>query len=183
MVHVVVPEGLGRGPEGGLVLSAHFQAVVDRVARRASAGDTVYMSPGNPFGGETPEHLLAAAALSAARPDLDVQAPDTSHLGRYLDTLDNARVLRIWLQDRGAWPLPPIRLYCCGPHASRSWLTFRLEGYVVARLEAVSAAARSPRPVSRLFYMQMPLVHGLYEMGAIAYDLLRWGWLKVRGDA
>jgi hypothetical protein len=183
-VHVVVPEGLGYRPAGDdLVLSAYFQAVLESVARVAKPGDRVYMSPGNPFGGAVSEEVMAADILLGMRPDLDVVVPERRGYHRYLDTLDNARELRRWLQGRGEWPLPPIRLHSYAQHRHRSRLVFRLEGYVVEHAEPVRDVALGPRPVGRLWYMGFPLLHELYEGVATLYDLARWGWKKIEDDA
>jgi hypothetical protein len=177
-VHVVVPEGLANSTDGA-ALSAPFQAVVALVARIAADGDTVYMSPGNRFGGPVPEEVLAADILRDMRPGLWVVTPTPAPGTRYLDTLDNARELRRWLEAKGRWPLPPVRLYCNAPHALRSGLMFRLEGYTVESVETVRRVSASPRPVGRLWYMGVPLVHQAYEACATLYDT--WRWILGRG--
>lgn len=183
-VHVVVPEGLGYRPDGdGLVPSAYFQAVLESVAQVAKPGDRVYMSPGNPFGGAVSEELMAGDILRDMRPDLHVVVPERRGHHRYLDTLDNARELKRWLRGRGEWPLPPIRLHSYAKHRHRSRLVFRLEGYVVEHAQPVWDVALGPRPVGRLSYMGFPLLHELYEAVATLYDLARWGWTKLEGEA
>jgi hypothetical protein len=173
-VHVVVPEGLAsRSDLEAIVLSPHFQAVLDRVARLAGTGDRVYMSPGNAFGNEVPEEAVAADRLRTLRPDLDVVVPDRPDTGGYLDTLDNARELRFWLRRTGAWPLPPIRLYCYGVHGYRSRRVFQWTGYTVERLETAWGAAPVPKPTNRLWYMGVPVAHDAYEALAFVYDWAR----------
>lgn len=172
VAHIVVPEGLNRPGAGG-ELSRAYEACLRQAAAVAAAGEVVYMAPGNAFGHARLEDEIGAAFLAALRPDVVIRTVDAPR-DRYLDTLDNAVVLRRWAEQRGEWPLGDCLLYCTRFHAWRSRICFRAAGFAVRRV--VTSCPRGPKGLLplRLAYYDFPPAHIAYEAAAIGYAGLRW---------
>ncbi len=168
LTHIVIPEGLNQ--DGSL--SAYFEGCVREVARRAKAGDTVYVAPGNSFGHARVEDEVAAERLLALRPDVRVRWADAGR-ERYLDTLDNATELRRWAEREGMWPLAPCVLYCNRFHVARVWFCFRLGGYRVHEVVGASPVERRGQIVRRLWYYDFAVANVIYEALALPYAALR----------
>lgn len=194
-VHIVVPEGLARppGPRRGRadearppsLLSDYYLAAVEAVARLAPLGAEVLMAPGNAFGARRSEEQTAARVLRRCRGDLRVRVAAAVRPpggSRYLDTFDNALLLRRWLARRGRWPIGQAVLYCNAPHAVRCRAVFALCGFRLRRLVPCRPTRRRRRIVRRLWYYDRRPVHVLYEAGALLYDLARWLVRQLRGE-
>ena len=173
---VVVPDGLAADPRTGTALpepSFVYRAVLDHVLQSVSEGTPVYLSPANDFGGPLFEQQAAARYLAdrGFRSHIDIPTP----AGRgYVDTRGNARELRLWLQNRGLWPLPAIALYSTSRHARRAKHCFRREGFVIATVVAVPYAVPvNAAVVRRLWYYRFPAVHSAYERLALLRETLR----------
>ncbi len=178
---IVVTEGLAPGGDHGEVcrLSDHFQAVLDRLVQDASSGDTVFVAPGNRFGCDYSEEEFALAYLSVRRKDIcSASPPPTSKCG-YVDTFDNARLLRFWLEAEGAWPLGEVTLYCNAPHVFRSRLLFSLCGFRIRRVIGCHLPHTHSMIVPRLWFYNYPLIQVAYECVATVYGLLRWFLWRV----
>jgi len=181
IAHVVVPEGLAaerNEPEQNCLLSDYFEAVLRRVVRDAQAGSTVFVAPANTFGCRLTEEQYGAAYLMGERTDLTVEIPTYVRDRPYLDTFDNARVLRSWLERERRWPLQArVTLYCNAPHVLRSYLLFRLCGFDVARVVGCRPAAVRRKIVRRLWFYDYPAIQIAYEALGIVYGFVRWiGW-------
>ena len=184
VAHVVVPEGLAYSEDNGVKqwsLSDYFEAVLDQVIQRVPAHGTVFLSPGNTFGCESTEEEYAAQYLASKRPELKVFVPLKMGDRSYLDTFDNARLLRSWLQTQKLWTLGKVILYCNRPHAFRSYLLFRLCGFNVTQVVAIRPLKVSRSMVSRLWFYNYLPVQLLYEAAGMLYGLIRWViWLRDR---
>jgi hypothetical protein len=172
MIHVVVPEGLNRLDSSDQLLSDYYEACLRRVAEMAAAGETVYFAPGNAFGHAQVEDEIAAVFLRQLRSDLMTHVVADARPG-YLDTLDNAVLLRAWACRHNCWPLAECWLYCNRYHVARAWLCFRVAGYRVRRIVACAPAKRTGLIVPRLKYYDYPVANIGYEALAIAHTFLR----------
>jgi len=195
IAHVVVSEGLafelvqGHQQWG---LSDYFEAVLSQVVQRVPDGQAVYLTPANAFGCAFTEEEYAAQYLTQKRPDLKVYLPvgvsDSSRVVQsenppYLDTFDNARLLRRWLQRQGQWPLGSVILYCNWPHALRSWLLFSLCGYTLKQVVGTRPTKVSRTMTPRLWFYDYPLVQWGYEVMGMIYGLTRWvAWSLSKGS-
>jgi hypothetical protein len=186
-VHIIVPEGLAcepGEPEAACLLSDYYEAVLQRVVREAPNRAIVYVSPANTFGCPLSEEEYGARYLNRERSDLRVEIPTYVRDRLYLDTFDNARVLREWLEGEGRWPLRErVTLYCNAPHTLRSLLLFTLCGFDIARVVRCRPEAVRRLIVRRLWFYDYPLVQIAYEALGIAYGLARWivwRWTRER---
>jgi hypothetical protein len=184
-VHLVVPEGLETDPDHPERAtdrpSSYYQAVLDCVACAVSAGDVVMLAPANSFGGPVSEHQAGKRYLASRIPDgVQIECPE-GRQGSYLDTLDNAVELRNHLEQIGGWPLGPCTLYCNSPHKVRAVLMFKLLEFDIRDIVTTRGRQRSSSIVRRLWFYDYPLLHYLYEAGAIPYTLFRFAYLKVTG--
>ncbi len=174
--HVVVTEGLVFREDLAqhYFLSNYFEAVLKQVLNHASKNEKVYISPGNPFECPESEEQYAAKYLLHYRPELQVFVPENVKDRPYLDTFDNARLLRKWLEQQGQWPLGEVILYCNQPHALRSQLIFKLCGYNVQQvITSYPELANRTMPLRLVFYHYLP-AHLLYEKVALLYNLIRF---------
>ena len=181
--HIVVPEGLVAGdstPEETFFLSDYFEAVLLRIVRDVPAEDPVFISPGNPFGRAASEEEYAARYLLKKRPELNVKYPTKIRDRPYLDTFDNARVLRKWLEREGLWPLGDAILYCNAPHALRSKIMFELCEFNVKKVVGCRPENVSRKMVPRLWFYNYPPAQTLYEFIGLNYGLIRWASWKVK---
>ena len=176
VAHIVVTEGLAHVEERGrrkCCLSDYFEAVLDRVIQNVPDNESVFISPGNHFGCEFSEEEYAAEYLLSKRPDLNVYVPSNVRDSAYLDTFDNARLLRIGLQKQGLWLLREVTLYCNAPHSFRSWLLFRLCGFNVQQVVGCRPEKVSRRIVARLWFYDYFVIQIFYELLGTFYDFMR----------
>ncbi|BBD56457.1 YdcF family protein [Planktothrix agardhii] len=174
--HIVVTEGLVFREDfaQNYFLSNYFEAVLKQVLKQVSENEKVYISPGNCFGCPESEEDYAAKYLLNHRPELQIFVPENVKDRPYLDTFDNARLLRKWLEKQEQWPLEEVILYCNKPHALRSKLMFKLCGYKVQQvITSYPELANRTMPLRLVFYHYLP-AHLLYEWGALVYDLIRF---------
>ena len=181
---IIVTEGLTATESLEAVenLSDYFEAVVRRVAAEAESGDRVFVSPGNPFGHSKSEEDYAAEFLQKLRPDLQVFIPENVRDKTYLDTFDNARVLRMWLKREKYWPLGEVILYCNNPHSRRSRAMFQFCDFQVEKVVGCRPETVSREIAPRLWFYNYPPVQFLYESATLVYDSLRLIIWKVRGS-
>jgi len=175
--HIVVTEGLAYVEEQGTMkccLSDYFEAVLDRVIQTVPANELVFISPANHFGCKLSEEEYATEYLLTKRPDLKVYVPSDVRDRAYLDTFDNARLLRTWLQKQGLWPLGDVILYCNAPHSFRSWLLFRLCGFNIQQVIGCRPEKVYKKIVPRLWYYDYFTIQILYEILGTLYDFVRW---------
>ncbi|MGC9526346.1 MAG: YdcF family protein [Limnospira sp.] len=182
--YMIVTEGLTatESPEAVENLSDYFEAVVRRVAADAETGDRVFVSPGNSFGHSKSEEDYAAEFLQKLRPDLQIFVPANVRDRTYLDTFDNARVLRIGLQREKLWPLGDVILYCNQPHSRRSRAMFQFCGFRVERVVGCRPETVSREIAPRLWFYNYPPVQFLYESATLVYDSCRFIVWKVSGS-
>ena len=175
VTHIVVTEGLVFREEYAehYFLSNHFEAVLKEVINRVKDNEKVFISPGNPFDCPLSEEDYAAQYLRFHRQELTVIVPKIVRNG-YLDTFDNARLLRQWLEEQGQWPLEEVILYCNKPHALRSQLMFQWCDYKIQSVIASSPEVVDRKMPSRLWFYHYLPAHLLYEAIALVYDLGRW---------
>jgi hypothetical protein len=174
--YVVIPEGLAVDGEGRYFASDYYMAALDIVIACCKPGDRVYLAPANNFGADQPEdyfgrHYLRERGCAGELVVIDGQIERRG----YLDTLDNAVVLRRHLRQRGEWPLGEIILVCNRPHVARGWLMFRLCGYRIGEMKGSWPSVRTGRKmVKRLWFYDRPWVQPFYELLAIGYDCFRF---------
>ena len=182
VARVVVPEGLAHKRDGKMqecLLSDHYEAVLERVIRDVPPNGEVFLAPGNPFGCEVSEEVFAADYLKNKRPDLKAIVPsDVSH-DKYLDTFDNAKILRSWLQNQGRWPFEEVVLYCNAPHRLRSAVLFRLCGFNVQLVIGCCPETVHRKMAPRLWYYNYLPIHFLYEGMALVHNFGRWVMWKI----
>ncbi|MCF3608972.1 YdcF family protein [Planktothrix agardhii 1033] len=174
--HIVVTEGLVFREDfaQNYFLSNYFEEVLKLVLKQVSETEKVYISPGNCFDCPESEEQYAAKYLLHYRPELQVFVPENVKDRPYLDTFDNARLLRKWLEQQEQWPLEEVILYCNQPHALRSKLMFKLCGYNVQQvITSHPELANRTMPLRLVFYHYLP-AHLLYEWGALVYNLIRF---------
>lgn len=184
-VHIVVTEGLvaeDKTPEETYFLSDYFEAVLQRIIQDVPATERVLISPGNSFGCAASEEDYAAQYLCYKRPELNVQYPQNIRDRTYLDTFDNARLLRKWLHQEQYWPIEDIILYCNAPHVLRSWAMFQFCGFNVKQVIGTRPEKVQRQMVSRLWFYDYFFIQILYEFAAFVYDLGRWFVWKVKGS-
>lgn len=184
VAHIVVPEGLAaedNTPNETFFLSDYFEAVLQRIIQEVPATEPVYISPGNPFIHAASEEEYAAQYLQHQRPELQVNYPVNIRDRPYLDTFDNARVLRKWLEQEGLWPLGEVILYCNTPHAVRSQILFELCEFQVKNVVRCRPKQRKRQMVSRLWFYNYPVVQIIYELIGLVYNLNRWVFWKLKG--
>lgn len=180
ITHVVVPEGLAVQQKGQCVLSNYYEAVLTRVISDVPLNGQVFLAPGNRFNCATYEELYAAEYLLSKRPDLNVIVPLVESNRTYLDTFDNAKLLRTWLQKEGQWPLQKVILYCNAPHRARSAVLFRLCGFNVQLVIACRPKTIHQKIVSRLWFYDYPIIQAVYEVTALVYNFGKWIMWKIR---
>lgn len=177
---IVVPEGLAVDRRGAYHASDHYQAALDLAMELSSSSDTIYLAPANRFGAHQEEDLFGRDYLQSMNcaAQVELVSPEIPRRG-YLDTLDNAHVLKMDLMQKGRWPLGGVTLVCNRPHALRSLLMFRLCGYQVRELRTSRAGQRSgTRMVSRLWFYDVPTVQYFYEIFATVYGCCRLPFLN-----
>lgn len=182
VAHVVVPEGLAYQAVQEVeqcLLSDYYEAVLSRVIRAVPLNGQVFLAPGNQFTCAAYEELYAAEYLLSKRPDLDVILPVGISDRTYLDTLDNAKLLRTWLQKEGRWPLEEVTLYCNAPHCIRSAVLFRLCGFNVQLVVGCRPKVVCRKIVSRLWFYDYPIIQTLYEGTVLLYNFGRWIKWKI----
>jgi hypothetical protein len=175
--HVIISEGLCAASEDNLKpnpLSSYYAKVIETVSQLAETGEEVFFTPGNNFSHPCREDIYAVRYLETLRKDLKTNYIDENFVGKNLDTLDNALLLRDWLIHRRRWSLQHAHLYCYRFHTLRSWLLFRLCGFSVEKIISSNPKVKSKDIVPRLWFYNYPLVHILYEIAAIMYSLMRY---------
>lgn len=183
--HIVVSEGLAYTEEQKKIkcsLSDYFQAVLDQVINDVPSHEPVFISPANNFGCDLSEEEYAYEYLLNNRKDLKVYfSTNIKNIKDvvYLDTFDNARILRIWLEKENVWNLGEVNLYCNKPHCLRSFIMFRLCGFKVKRVIGCSPKQIKQKIVPRLWFYDYPMIQIFYESFAILYDLCRWLKWKI----
>lgn len=180
--HIVVPEGLAyevKFKNLQCSLSDYYQAVLDEVIKNASKDDIVYLAPGNYFGCDYAEEEYALTYLLERRPDFNILFPSVGQERSYLDTFDNARFLRIWLESKLLWPLETIYLYCNSPHQWRSWLLFRLCGFKIDQIITSRPQKVVKKIVPRLWFYNFFIFQIFYELLSIVYGLIRYIYYKL----
>lgn len=182
VAHVVVPEGMAYQTVqevGQCLLSDYYEAVLARVIRAVPLNGQVFLAPGNRFTCAAYEELYAADYLQSRRPDLCVILPVDISDRIYLDTFDNAKLLRTWLQKEGRWPLEEVTLYCNAPHRIRSSVLFRLCGFNVKLVVGCRPKVVCRKIVSRLWFYDYPIIQTFYEGTALLYNFGRWIEWKI----
>jgi hypothetical protein len=104
VTHIIVPEGLAyeiNNQDRKCYLSDYFEAVLNHVLATVPATEAILIALANQFNCAATEEQYAAEYLLKKRPDLNVAIPSGVWDRPYLDTFDNARLLRTWLQEKG----------------------------------------------------------------------------------
>ncbi|MGB3404416.1 MAG: ElyC/SanA/YdcF family protein [Microcoleaceae cyanobacterium] len=183
--HIIVPEGLAatdKSPEETFYLSDYFEAVLQAVLKVASPTDLIIITSGNNFGYPHSEEEYASLYLQQRNPELNIIIVSKAKDSSYLDTFDNARLLRSYLQQQDIIITDTIILYCNAPHFFRSWAMFRLCGFNIQQLVGCRPQQIQRPIVPRLwFYDYLPIQY-LYECAAFVYDLCRWMIWKAKGS-
>lgn len=172
---VVVPEGLAKDALGRTLSepSFVFRQVLDYVATIAATDSVVYLAPANRFGGAVHEQEAARDYLNARSDCLQIHCPVYASSG-YVDTFGNALLLRRYLLDRRRWPPGPVDLICADIHSYRARYCFARSGFRIARVHRVPCRAFSnERIVDRLWYYRVRPLHMVYEILALAREVVR----------
>lgn len=183
--HIIVPEGLAASDsylEETFYLSDYFEAVLQQILQVATSTDLIILTSGNSFGYPSSEEEYASLYLKHRNPELKVIV--VSHIKErlYLDTFDNARLLRSYLQQQDIIITDTIILYCNAPHCFRSEVMFRLCGFNIQQVIGCRPQQIQRPIVPRLwFYDYLPIQY-LYECAAFVYDLCRWMIWKAKGS-
>ena len=172
---VVVPEGLAKDAHGRTLPepSFLFRQVLDYVASIAASGSVVYLAPANRFGGDVHEQEAARDYLNARSDCLQIHCPVYASPA-YVDTFGNAQLLRRYLLDSRRWPLGPIDLICADIHSYRARYCFARSGFRIARVHRVPFKVFfNERIVDRLWYYRIKPAHVVYEIFALAREVVR----------
>lgn len=180
---IVIPEGVKAGP-GGVGLgepSFVYRQVLDFTLQLAAAGDEVYLAPANAFGGPLREEEAAQRHLAARGAPFRIlypgfNLPANRARPRYVDTLDNARLLKAALGSAE----DDFELVCSQRHARRAAWCFRRTGFRLAAVHRVPYRLEAEPVPPRLYYYRSPLLYHAYEMAALARDVLAsaTGWRR-----
>lgn len=183
VAHIVVTEGLAYENVEEMrrcSLSDYYEAVLIRILHNVPPKGRIFLAPGNRFACNAPEEQYAAEYLLNNQPDLNVIVPLDICYHTYLDTFDNASLLRAWLQKEELWPLEEVTLYCNAPHSLRSAVLFRLCGFNVQRVIGCRPKDVQRKIVPRLWFYDYPIIQSLYEGVALIYDFGRWIEWKLK---
>ncbi len=173
---IVIPEALKAGPDGRGTDEPSFVycQVLDFTLRLARPEDEVYLAPANAFGGPLTEEEAARRYLEARNARLCIRYPGANlpvdpDRPRYIDTWDNARLLRAALGPPAA---DRFELVCSQHHARRAAWCFQRTGFHLAAVHRVPYVLE-PEPVPRrVFYYRHPLLYRLYEAAALLRDVI-----------
>ena len=172
---IVIPEGVRAGPDGLGVDEPSFvyRQVLDFTLRLAGAGDEVYLAPANAFGGPLREEEAAQRYLARRQAAFRVlypgfNLPANPVRPRYVDTLDNARLLREVLGTTDG----RYDLICAQKHARRAEWCFRRVGFGFVAVHRVPHVVEAEAVPARLFYYRHPLLYQLYEFAAWQRDVV-----------
>ncbi len=173
---IIIPEAVEAGPDGRGTGEPSFvyRQVLDFTLRFARPADEVYLAPANAFGGPLREEETArlylerhAAPFRCAHPGFKLPANPVRP--RYVDTLDNARLLQ---EALGPVATGEFELVCSEHHAPRAEWCFRRAGFRLMAVHRVPYVLQ-PGPVPpRVFYYRHPLLYRLYEAAALLRDRL-----------
>lgn len=178
---IVIPEGVKVGPDGRGVDAPSFvyRQVLDFTRQLARPDDEVYLAPANAFGGPLTEEQAArrylhdrGAPFRIFHPGHNLAANATKPA--YIDTLDNARLLRESLGSVTG----EFELVCIRPHAPRAAWCFRQTGFTLTAVHRVPCRLHDEPVPRRLFYYRYPILHRLYERLAFVRDVAqaKLGW-------
>ncbi|MGH7998800.1 MAG: hypothetical protein ACREPR_05070 [Brasilonema sp.] len=182
IAHIVVPEGLAIATDkesGQCLLSDYYEAVLTQVIHSVTLNGQVFLAPGNRFDYPASEEQYAAEYLLSKRPDLNIFVVSGISYRTYLDTFDNANILRTWLQKQERWPLGKVNLYCNAPHYLRSAVMFRLCGFQVQSVIKCRPKEVFRKIVPRLWFYDYPIIQNLYELTTLIYNFGRWLMWKI----
>lgn len=174
--YIIVPEGLSTDSKGKYFASDFYIGVLDKLLEVCSPGDRVYLAPANNFGAHQPEDYFAYDYLIEKKCIIHPEVIDKAIMREdYLDTLDNAILLRKHLLMHDKWPLGPVTLICNKPHKWRSYLMFKFCGYNVQKVLTSRPSQKSERRmVRRLWFYDISLIQLIYEILAIFYNTLKF---------
>lgn len=177
---VVVPEGLARDKEGRYYPSDYYMAALDLAMDCAGAEGEIYLAPANSFGAHQTEEYFGYDYLMSKGCRCRVWGLGSGVQGEgYLDTLDNAKYLKKYLQEKGWWPMGNITLVCNRPHRLRSVLMFRMFGFCIAEVHTSRPLQKTGhRMVKRLWFYDLPILQYFYELTATVYNVGRFYFEK-----
>ncbi len=184
--HIIIPEGLAASdnhPEETFYLSDYFEAVLQAVLKAASPTDLIIITPGNYFSYPHSEEEYASLYLKQRKPELNIIIVSKAKDNSYLDTFDNAYLLRQYLPQQKLIITDPIILYCNSPHSFRSWAMFRLCSFKIHKVIGCRPQQIQRPIVSRLWFYDYLPIQFLYECAAFVYDLCRWIVWKAKGSS
>ena len=172
---IVIPDGVKAGPDGLGVDQPSFvyRQVLDFTLQLAGPGDEVYLAPANAFGGPLHEEEAAQRYLASRGAPFRIfhpgfNLPAIRERPRYIDTLDNARLLRDSLGSADG----EYELVCVQPHTRRALWCFRRVGFQFRAVHRVRHVVEGEAVPRRLFYYAYPPLHHLYEAAALTRDVL-----------
>jgi uncharacterized SAM-binding protein YcdF (DUF218 family) len=178
---IVIPEGVKAGPDGRGIAEPSFvyRQVLDFTLQFARPGDEVYLAPANAFGGPMREEETARLYLEKQRAPFRIlhpghNLPANQQRPRYVDTLDNARLLR----DALGGTTGSFELISAQRHARRAELCFRHTGFQLAAVHRVPYLFEDEAVPRRVGYYRSRWLYPLYESTALLRDrlslALRW---------
>jgi hypothetical protein len=173
---IVIPEGVKAGPDGRGLAEPSFvyRQVLDHALALAGPADEVYLAPANAFGGPLREEEAARLYLERRGAPFRIRHPGfnlpaNERRPRYVDTLDNARLLR----DALGGTAGAFELVCAHRHAPRAALCFRHTGFHLAAVHRVRIVLANEAVPRRVGYYRSALLYSLYEPAAWLRDRLR----------
>jgi hypothetical protein len=176
---IIVPDGLAANDKGHPlpIPSFVYRAVLDAAAQRKQA--RLLLAPANAFDTNTTEQEAGYYYLQDK--NIKAEFAPTPAGSDYIDTCQNASLLRQWLEEKGEWPLPPVTLLVAFRHAARATFCFRANGFTLNIIAPVIYTIPDDEPiVGRLWYYRWPWVHEAYEFTALLFDILRYSTKNMR---
>ncbi len=158
---IVVPEGLSKDLKEPSFIYRH---VLDVLCQLVTTDDHIYLAPGNSFGGIKTEHEAALDYLHS-KGFYNVSATNTPPSSSYIDTRENAQLLKEYLMSTNQWPLSRAYLIVYSIHARRAKLVFHQAGFFLEDTIKIESRFFPSEPiVPRLWYYRYPIFHRIYEI-------------------
>ena len=169
-VLVIVPDGMSSHDK--LVIPSYiFRGTLLSAAEYAGPNDRILIAPANKFNFEIYEQDAGENFLLDLDQQLKIIKAPTTKSG-YIDTLGNAKLLRIFIERS----LPnfdwKITLFCYKLHAKRAKFAFESEGFIIEKLVETNAEdkIKNEKLPLRLFYYDYYSLHWLYEQLAMVFQ-------------
>ena len=162
MNYIIIPEGLALNSTEPSML---FKAILNELIKVLEPEDVIFIAPANNFKTDTSEQIAAKKFLQNFGVKNDIHAFEYE-TENYLNTRDNAIILKNYLVENNLWPLKDCKLWSYHIHSKRAALIFSYYEYKFESIE-VRPNTFKGSIVNRLFYYNYPILHRLYEFISI----------------